>query len=81
MVEARAVRLDVAEERTGIRDIALDCPRCECGGPMVGIALADWNHRAKPDDRLVCPACGAGRVGTDAEVAQATEADAEWGAR
>lgn len=58
-----------------------DCPKCQCGGPLVTVADTDgWNHRAKPEDRLVCLGCGEGVVGTDAEVAQATAADAAWDA-
>lgn len=45
-----------------------------CGGPMVTTAEAHWNHRAEPEHRLVCCACGEGRVGTDEEVAQAEAA-------
>lgn len=57
-----------------------DCPQCPCGGPMVTRAKADsgWNHRAHEGDRLVCCACGDGKIGTDAEVEQATRADAAW---
>lgn len=55
-----------------------DTPICECGGPMVGRAVANWNHRAEREHRIVCCACGEGRVGTDAEVAQAEKADAAW---
>ena len=37
-----------------------------------------FNHRANTGDRIVCCACGTGRVGTDAEVEQARKADAAW---
>ena len=67
-----------------------DTPRCEairrlrlgvqgvCEGPMVLVATAIFNHCANPGDRIVCCACGTGRPGTDAEVAQARKADAAW---
>lgn len=55
------------------------CPHCGLG-PTVPRARADWNHRAKPGDRIVCSACGDGWVGTIAEVTQATAAQLEWDA-
>lgn len=58
-----------------------DTPMCPCGGPMVGRRVARWNHRAELAHRLVCCACGEGRIGTDEEVAQAERADAAWEAR
>lgn len=57
-----------------------DCPKCPGCGSTVGVPrrAADWNHRAKEGDRIVCPACGTGWVGTDAEVAQAESAQQAW---
>ena len=55
-----------------------DTPMCLCGGPMVLVGNAHFNHRANKGDRIVCCACGKGRRGTDAEVEQATKADAAW---
>jgi hypothetical protein len=47
-----------------------DTPTCTCGGPMVGIGNAHWNHRADDGDRIVCCACGDGRPGTEAEASR-----------
>ncbi|MFY1829104.1 hypothetical protein ACN47A_24510 [Myxococcus fulvus] len=54
------------------------CPSCEarCGVPVR--LAAEWQHHAAPTDTLVCPACGAGWVGTPDEVAQAERALREW---
>lgn len=57
---------------------SLLCDVRGCRGPMVTVAIAQWNHRAKTGDRIVCCACGNGRVGTDEEVEQARAADAAW---
>jgi hypothetical protein len=55
-----------------------DTPLCPCGGPLVTTQVAHWNHRAGVAARLVCCACGEGRVGSDAEVERASKADAAW---
>lgn len=59
---------------------ATDCPRCpRCSAPCgVPICCANWNHRAKDGDRIACPACGHGWVGTTAEVMQAIAAQEAW---
>lgn len=49
-----------------------------CGGPLLPRRAADWNHRASPEDGLVCCSCGEGVVGTDAEVEQAERAQQAW---
>jgi hypothetical protein len=49
-----------------------------CRGPLIPTRAADWNHRAMADHRLVCCACGEGRVGTDSEVEQAEKAQRAW---
>ena len=51
-----------------------------CMGPLIPKRAADWNHRAAPDERLVCCSCGNGQVGTDAEVEQAERAQKAWDA-
>jgi hypothetical protein len=55
-----------------------DTPTCHCGGPMVLVENATWNHRADDGERIVCCACGDGRAGTDAEFEQARRADEAW---
>jgi hypothetical protein len=55
-----------------------DVPLCPCGGPLVGVEIAHWNHRAKLFDRLVCCACGQGRHGTEEEYKKSQKADAAW---
>lgn len=58
----------------------LDCPRCPHCGLSVSVPrrAADWNHRAKPQDRIVCTACGNGWVGSEDDVAQAERAHLAW---
>lgn len=58
----------------------IDCPKCPHCGSRSGVprSKADWNHRANDGDRIVCPACGKGWVGTLAEVTQATAAQIAW---
>jgi hypothetical protein len=57
-----------------------DCPKCPhgCGSIGVPIRAANWNHRANPGERIVCPNCGRGWVGTPEEVAQAERAQLAW---
>jgi hypothetical protein len=60
---------------------ATDCPKCPHCGVSCGVPMraADWNHRAQPTDRIVCPACGMGWFGTDAEFQQSELAQQAWG--
>lgn len=58
-----------------------DSPLCPCGGPLVTTPIANWNHRAKKTDRLVCCACGEGKVGSDEEYQRAVRSDAAWAAK
>lgn len=62
---------------------ATDCPRCPrgCGPFGIPYRAAYWNHRARETDRIVCPCCGRGWVGTDAEVEQAERAQVAWDAQ
>lgn len=57
-----------------------DCPPCPRGCGHIGVSgrAANWNHRANPGDRIVCPSCGCGWVGTDEEAAQAERAQLAW---
>ena len=53
------------------------CPSCDCSNG-VPLRAAHDRHRGKPGDRIICPACGTGWVGTDAELLQAERAQAAW---
>lgn len=53
-------------------------PDGACGGPMVPVAKMVNGHGGPAGTRIACVACGHGRVGTAAEVAQATRADRAW---
>lgn len=59
---------------------SVDCPKCPHCGATCGVPIraADWNHRAEDTDRLVCPACGKGWHGDEADFAKAEAAQRAW---
>lgn len=49
-----------------------------CGGPMVPVGKIVNGHSGPSGARIVCVACGHGRVGTSDEVARAERSSRAW---
>lgn len=69
----------MTDSRTKTLHAAVDCPACPsckatCGVPIRG------NERfyGPAESRLLCPACGTGWYGADADVAKAEQAQHAW---
>lgn len=59
-----------------------NCPKCPACHATCGLPnrpeFADWNHRARRTDTLVCLACGYGWEGAPGPLKAATDAQFAW---